>query len=66
MWEVPKTRGYLILGSLQIRILLFRVVYEGPLFSETPICGSLPVVRVLAEGWDGRRQRLGAGLRTEP
>ena len=30
IWEFPKIRGTLILG-----ILLFRVLYEGPLFSET-------------------------------
>ena len=28
--------GYLILGVLIIRILQFRVLYQGPLFSETP------------------------------
>ena len=38
---VPKIRAYLILGSLVliIRILLFRVLYLGPLFSETPSSG---------------------------
>ena len=39
MWEFPKTRGTLF-GVLIIRILLFRVLYEGPLFSETPIFAS--------------------------
>ena len=33
--EFPKIRGT-YLGSI-IRILLFRVLYQGPLFSETPI-----------------------------
>ena len=28
---------YYNLGVLIIRILLFRVLYQGPLFSETPI-----------------------------
>ena len=32
----PKIRGTL-LGVLIIRILLFAVLYQGPLFSETPI-----------------------------
>ena len=32
-----ENRGYLILGVLLIRILLFRVLYKGPLFSETPM-----------------------------
>ena len=37
MWEFPKIRGYLILGSYTVtRILLFRVLYQGPLISETP------------------------------
>ena len=36
IWEFPKTRGTLFWGSL-IRILLFQVLYWGPLFSETPI-----------------------------
>ena len=34
-WEFPKIRGYLIWGSI-IRILLFRVLYWGPLRLETP------------------------------
>ena len=34
---VSKIRGYLIWGVLFIRILLFRVLYEGPLFSATPM-----------------------------
>ena len=42
--EFPKTRGTLF-GVLIIRILLFRVLYWGPLFSETPIqrniCGGI-------------------------
>ena len=29
--------GYLILGFVIISILLFRVLYQDPLFSETPI-----------------------------
>ena len=36
-----ENRGYLILGVLLIRILLFRVLYKGPLFSETPICTAI-------------------------
>ena len=35
-WEFPKNSGYLILGVLMTRILLFRVLYSGALFSETP------------------------------
>ena len=35
-WEFPRIRGALFLGVLIIRILLFRVLYWGPLFSETP------------------------------
>ena len=34
---VSENQGYLILGVLVTRILLFRVLYLGPLFSETPI-----------------------------
>ena len=34
---VSENAGYLILGSFIITILLFRVLYWGPLFSETPI-----------------------------
>ena len=34
--EVSENWGYLVLGSFIIRILLFRVLWEGPLFSETP------------------------------
>ena len=39
IWEFPKTGGTLFWGPYRynIRILLFRVVYSGPLFSETPI-----------------------------
>ena len=33
---VSENMGYLNLGVLIIRILLFRVPYQGPLFSETP------------------------------
>ena len=36
IWEFPKI-GVPYFGVLIIRILLFRVVCEGPLFSETPI-----------------------------
>ena len=36
MWEFPKIRVP-YLGVLMIRILLFRVLYWGPLFSETPM-----------------------------
>ena len=34
---VSENSGYPLLGSFTIRILLFRVLYWGPLFSETPI-----------------------------
>ena len=34
---VSENEGYLILGVLIRRILLFRVLYSGPLFSETPV-----------------------------
>ena len=34
-WKFPKIRGTL-LGGLIVRILLFSVLYWGPLFSETP------------------------------
>ena len=34
---VSENSGYLILGVLITRILLFRVLYWGPLFLETPI-----------------------------
>ena len=33
---VSENRGYLISRVLIIRILLLRVRYQGPLFSETP------------------------------
>ena len=36
IWEFPKIRGT-VFGGLIIRILLFRVLHQGPLFSETPI-----------------------------
>ena len=36
--DFPKVRGTLFWGALIIRILPLRVLYEGPLFSETPIC----------------------------
>ena len=31
-WEFPTMRGTLFWGPLIIRILLFRVLYSGPLF----------------------------------
>ena len=34
---VSENQGYLLLGVLIIRILLFKVLYLGPLFSEIPI-----------------------------
>ena len=53
MWEFPKIRGTLgffrgilrefptirgtLFGVLVIRVLLLRVLYKGPLFSETPM-----------------------------
>ena len=36
IWEFPKIRVP-FLGVLIIRTLLFKVLYSGPLFSETPI-----------------------------
>ena len=36
IWGFPKIRGTLF-GVLIIRILLFKLLYLGPLFSETPI-----------------------------
>ena len=36
-WDFPKIRVPYF-GVLIIRILLFRVLYWGPLFSETPKC----------------------------
>ena len=36
VWEFPKI-GVPCFGVLIIRILLFRVLYQGPQFSETPI-----------------------------
>ena len=36
IWEFPKIREPYF-GVLIIRILLFEVLYQGPLFSETPI-----------------------------
>ena len=36
MWEFPKI-GVPYFGVLIIRILLFRVLYWGPRFSETPM-----------------------------
>ena len=36
IFGTPKNLGYLLLGSLEIRILQFRVLYYSPLFSETP------------------------------
>ena len=38
---VSENKGYCILGSFLIRILLCRVLYWGPLFSETPIYGNV-------------------------
>ena len=35
----PKIRGVPYFGVLIIRILLFKVLHQGPLFSETPILG---------------------------
>ena len=36
-WEFPRI-GVPYFGVLIIRILQFRVLYSGPLFSETPKC----------------------------
>ena len=37
MWEFPKIEVPYF-GALIIRILLLGVLYQGPLFSETPMC----------------------------
>ena len=38
IWDFPKIRGGVpYFGVLMIRILVFRVLYWGPLFSEAPI-----------------------------
>ena len=37
IWEFQKIRGTMFRGPYNIRILLFGVLYSGPLFSETPI-----------------------------
>ena len=44
---VSENQGYLLLGVLIIRILLFKVLYLGPLFSETPTWTSR-VCRIMA------------------
>ena len=48
-WEFPKIRRYLILGVLIVRILLFGVLYWGPLFSEPPtlLVNQRPEVHIL-------------------
>ena len=49
IWEFPRIRGTLF-GALRIRILLlFRVLYSGPLFSETPIRSGLLLPLTLSE-----------------
>ena len=35
IWDFPQIRVP-DFGALKIRILLFRLLYQGPLFSETP------------------------------
>ena len=58
MWEFPKL-GVPYFGDLIIRILLFRVLYWGPLFSETPTWG----LHRKHFGWEGgvlpRQQKSG-------
>ena len=49
IWEFPKI-GAPNFGVLIIRILLLRVLYWVPLFSETPISG--PGIRVLGAGFE--------------
>ena len=39
IFEFPKL-GVPYFGVLIIRILLFRVLYQGPIFSETPVFSS--------------------------
>ena len=43
IWGFPKIGEYFF-GVLTMRILLFKVLYEGPLFSETPIWGGTRIV----------------------
>ena len=38
---VSENKGIPYFGVLIIRILLIRILYEGPLFWETPVCPSL-------------------------
>ena len=42
MWDFPKNRGVPYFGVLIIGILLFRVLYWGPLFSQTPMWALKP------------------------
>ena len=58
-WEFPRLRGYLILGVRIIRILLFRVLVEGLLFSETQTLGSLHSKSGLLELRRGRNYDSG-------
>ena len=47
---ISEKKGYLVLGVLIIRMLLFRLLCEGPLFSETTI-------------WDAHSEELSVGVR---
>ena len=49
-WDFPKIRVP-YLGVLIIRILLFRVLYWGPLFSETPKYKSLQNACIIPWGY---------------
>ena len=71
MWDFPKIRVP-YLGVLIISILLFRVLYLGPLFSETPIFSSWRRAWSASRAWEGCSQgssvsfgprRRGLGLR---
>ena len=48
-WEYPKIRGTLF-TVLKTRILLFRVLYKSPLFTETPTL-RFGIVGLFSEGW---------------
>ena len=62
MWEFPKIGGYLIWGPYDknptISALLFRVLYQGPVFSETSMCR---VLYDFMEALGGEKSQRGAG-----
>ena len=52
-----------MLGVLKLRILLFRVLYWGPLFSETPTWGSYKGLNYSQQGYFKGSLRSFQGLR---